>query len=195
MIQGRIKIHNLSHNAAPKFSLASIQSLSLQLFNLHLLCSLSLILFLIVSLPLWPFFQSLVPLCHYSQSTCRISYASSSSPKERCPRYLKANPAFYFYIFMHRNNSKINKIDKGKGMQYLKLIICMTMSLFNECRTGQAESQSSLVQKNFSPNFIFTIDANDRQRAAWHEKRAQTIRSHFFNLNDPDSVENLSCHP
>lgn len=96
---------------------------------------------------------------------------------------------------MHRNNSKINKIDKGKGMQYLKLIICMTMSLFNECRTGQAESQSSLVQKNFSPNFIFTIDANDRQRAAWHEERAQTIRSQFFNLNDPDSVENLSCHP
>lgn len=48
-------------------------------------------------------------------------------------------------------------------MQYLKLIICMTMSLFNECRTGQAESQSSLVQKNFSPNFIFTIDANDRE--------------------------------
>lgn len=64
---------------------------------------------------------------------------------------------------MHRNNSKINKIDKGKGMQYLKLIICMTMSLFNECRTGQAERQSSLVQKNFSPNFIFTIDANDRE--------------------------------
>lgn len=54
---------------------------------------------------------------------------------------------------MHRNNSKI-KIDKGKGM---------TMSLFTECRTGQAERQSSLVQKNFSPNFIFTIDANDRE--------------------------------
>lgn len=40
---------------------------------------------------------------------------------------------------------------------------------------------------NFSPNFIFTVDANDReviqrerQRAAWHEERAQTIRLHFF---------------
>lgn len=62
-------------------------------------------------------------------------------------------------------------------MQYLNLIICMTMLLFTEWRTGQAERQSSLVQKNFSPNFIFTVDANDREviqrereRAAWHEE-------------------------
>lgn len=77
------------------------------------------------------------------------------------------------------------------------------MSLFNECRTGQAESQSSLVQKNFSPNFIFTIDANDReviQRERDRElpgmRREPKQPDHtFFNLNDPDSVENLSCHP